>query len=69
MKIDVEGAEVRVIKGAENLLRRVHPRLLLATHSMALHHECRRLLETMGYRMQDLEIPGENGLGENLCRS
>ncbi len=34
IKIDVEGAELDVLRGAENTLRKSRPRLLLATHDV-----------------------------------
>lgn len=39
LKIDVEGAEAAVLRGAEGLLRG-HEALLISTHSRALYEEC-----------------------------
>jgi len=49
MKIDVEGAEVEVLRGAETLLRAHHPALLLSTHGDDLKQTCRELLTEFGY--------------------
>lgn len=54
LKIDVEGAEVRVLQGALGILRR-HPKIFLATHGNTLHNECIELLERMQYSIRILE--------------
>ena len=50
MKIDVEGAELSLLRGAERLLREHHPTLFLATHGPVLYRECMAFLERCGYR-------------------
>ncbi len=52
IKIDVEGAETRVLAGAEQLLRWCRPVLFLSTHGHGLGRECRRVLEAWGYRVE-----------------
>jgi FkbM family methyltransferase len=49
MKIDVEGAEVLVLRGSEMLIREHHPIILLSTHSESLKTECLDLLRDFGY--------------------
>jgi FkbM family methyltransferase len=49
IKIDVEGAELHVLRGASNLLRIARPHVLLSTHSDALRDECLRFLEGFDY--------------------
>ena len=49
MKIDVEGAEVMVLRGAVGVLRRSRPELFIEVHSSALLTDCRNLLESEGY--------------------
>jgi FkbM family methyltransferase len=54
LKIDVEGAEAEVLKGAADTLRKFAPQLLLATHSPAVHQSCSELLTRHGYRIEEL---------------
>ncbi len=54
LKIDVEGAEVQVLKGASETIRSKRPVMVLAVHSDALERECRDILEPLGYIFEDL---------------
>jgi len=49
MKIDVEGAEVLVIKGAESTLKSYRPIIFLATHSPVLKKACIDILDSLDY--------------------
>jgi FkbM family methyltransferase len=49
LKIDVEGAELSVLRGAEVTLRQSRPIVFLSTHSDALRSSCLRFLEELGY--------------------
>lgn len=49
MKIDVEGAELDVLKGAEQTLRRLGCRLVIETHSASLERDCEAFLQSLGY--------------------
>ncbi len=54
IKIDVEGAEYDVLKGAINTLKQYRPHILLATHDCHLpgvKDKCVQLLKDMGYRL------------------
>lgn len=51
MKIDVEGAEQLVLEGAQELLRRHKPLLLLEVHHIQLMFHLRPLLEGHDYRL------------------
>jgi FkbM family methyltransferase len=51
LKIDVEGAEVDLLRGADNALRSVH-RIALEYHSYALFAEARQILETAGFSIR-----------------
>lgn len=53
LKIDVEGAEYDVLKGAEHLLKTNKPRIFLATHGDAVHEQCIAYLTELGYHLQD----------------
>jgi len=53
LKLDVEGAEVEVLKGAENLLRTARPRVQVENHQFkdaSIEGRVRGLLESFGYR-------------------
>lgn len=55
IKIDVEGAEYDVLKGAINTLQQYKPNILLATHDCHLpgvKDKCLQLLQQLGYRLQ-----------------
>jgi FkbM family methyltransferase len=49
LKIDVEGAEVEVIAGAERLLASCHPALVVEVHAERTEPEVRRRLAAFGY--------------------
>lgn len=55
IKIDVEGAELLVLRGAERLMRRHHPILVLSTHSDDLDRTCLERLTEFGYDVEHLE--------------
>jgi FkbM family methyltransferase len=49
LKIDVEGAEARVLEGAKELMLRAHPVLVLALHGPSQKTECFEILRSFGY--------------------
>lgn len=49
IKIDVEGEEAGVLRGASGLLRDRKPAILLSTHGDAAKEDCFRLLREAGY--------------------
>lgn len=55
VKIDVEGAELLVLRGARNLLANHRPTLFIEIHSPELSRDCRTLLEAIGYDVQIME--------------
>lgn len=55
MKIDVEGAEVLVLKGAINTLRSHRPEIFAEVHSSDLLAQCERLLKGEGYTIELLD--------------
>lgn len=50
LKIDVEGTEAEVLRGADGILRKGRPAILLSTHGDGPKNECLGLLRSMGYR-------------------
>ena len=50
VKVDVEGAEVRVLRGAARTIESIRPTWLLELHSDDLGREVRRILSGAGYR-------------------
>jgi FkbM family methyltransferase len=64
MKIDVEGAEYGVLRGAREVLMAERPLIFLATHGRDVHQQCREFLtEALDYDCQ--EIAGDGN--ELLC--
>jgi hypothetical protein len=55
MKIDVEGAELMVLQGAAETLRRHHPRIFAEIHSSELLAQCTSLLRSDGYSIESLD--------------
>jgi len=55
VKIDVEGAEVMALRGADQLLRNDRPRLFIEIHSRSLARECSQILLDYGYLVNVLE--------------
>lgn len=59
MKIDVEGAELDVLRGASRMLERARPTILLATHGSVVHRQCCDFLRTAGYAL----VPSDKSVG------
>jgi FkbM family methyltransferase len=55
IKCDVEGAEMEVLIGAENLLRRSRPWILCEMHSSANDDAARKFLSRLGYSFESLD--------------
>jgi hypothetical protein len=49
LKIDVEGAELDVLKGAARVLELMHPHVIVETHSEGLEDACAEALVEAGY--------------------
>lgn len=54
MKIDVEGAELRVLSGARNILAKYSPVIFLASHGLEMHRKCCAFLKEAGYSLQSV---------------
>jgi len=68
IKMDIEGAELLALRGAETTIREFHPTIFLATHGHNVGRLCRELLESWGYMCQDLGPDRSDGFGEILAR-
>jgi FkbM family methyltransferase len=60
IKIDVEGAELSVLKGARNTLRDTKPDIFLSTHSKSLSESCLGYLEKHDYLYETLSPDKRN---------
>ncbi len=49
LKLDVEGAELEVLRGAERFLELTRPHIIVETHSGALEDACGQVLRAAGY--------------------
>jgi hypothetical protein len=68
MKIDVEGAELRVLEGARQLLERSHPTIFMDTHGMEVHGQCCRFLVSLGYQLEPIDGKSLSESKEILAR-
>jgi FkbM family methyltransferase len=59
IKIDVEGSEVRVLRGARRTLLKHRPVVVLEAHTDALRAECAQLLASLDYETSVLAAPME----------
>ncbi len=67
MKIDVEGFEVEVLRGARNTLETLRPTLFLSTHGPRIHSACCQLLRLIGYQLAPLSGDDLENCTEVLC--
>jgi hypothetical protein len=54
MKIDVEGSEFSVLKGAKSILADNRPTIFLATHGHEVHKQCCEFLKSMDYQLRSV---------------
>jgi FkbM family methyltransferase len=71
IKIDAEGAELKILKGARKLLRRKHPIISLETHQWlpqfsTIRQDCIRLLLDLGYQVSEAG-PAIKNSDTHLC--
>ena len=67
LKIDVEGAEERVLEGGRNLLYEARPKILLSVHGPTARAACQRLLGEHGYRLTPLDNPNAGEAKNFAC--
>ena len=61
IKIDVEGAELDVLRGASEVLQSAKPVVYIETHSAALDQQCQEELGRLGYGVRRLESNSPTG--------
>jgi len=59
IKMDIEGAELLALRGASFIFEWYRPVLFLATHGRTVERECRELLSSWGYQIEEI--------GETRC--
>lgn len=55
IKIDVEGGEMVVLRGLENILNEHHPKMIVATHGDEIHEETMSFLSGKGYKFTPID--------------
>ncbi len=54
IKMDIEGAELLALQGASQIFQRFRPVLFLATHGARVETECRQLLHSWRYDVEEI---------------
>ena len=67
LKIDVEGAELDVLRGSADLIRECRPTIFLSTHGPMHHAPCCLLLESWGYELAPIVGGSVATASELLC--
>jgi FkbM family methyltransferase len=67
IKIDVEGAESAVLRGAAEILTRYRPYILFSGHGTAQQQACAALLADLGYDLVVEQDGSEDGMYESVA--
>jgi FkbM family methyltransferase len=70
LKIDVEGAEMAVLRGGERTIKTDRPTIFLSTHEKVvpgIHRQCCELLTEWGYQLQPIIGSSVEDSSELLC--
>jgi len=62
IKIDVEGFEVEVLKGAEETIKRNKPVLLIECHGLKIFKEVSNIMSRIGYKLKDITYKTHYGV-------
>ncbi len=68
VKIDVEGAELLVLQGAQATLREHHPEIFAEVHSPALLKQCMEFLTAANYRVELVGADCGEALTKDVCQ-
>ena len=68
IKMDIEGAELSALRGAQQCIQQHRPLIFLATHGRDVHTACCQLLESWGYECAELGPITPAGFGEVVAR-
>ena len=60
IKVDIEGAEILFLRGAQETLRRHRPRLAMEMHDVAVTRQVLELLEELGYHVYSHVLQGND---------
>ena len=71
IKIDAEGAELKILEGARKMLGRRHPTISLETHQWlpqlsTIREDCKRFLVELGYQLSEPDAAVKHG-DTHLC--
>ena len=55
IKIDVEGAELRVLEGARKIIKEYSPNFVVELHSFSLADKCQKFLREYGYNVEIIQ--------------
>lgn len=64
IKIDVEGAEYQVLKGAFDILKKYKPALILSIHNVESFTNCISFLEGLNYQLESIDDENYKKSGE-----
>jgi FkbM family methyltransferase len=70
LKVDVEGAEMAVLRGGQKLIEKHRPTIFLSTHNgivPGVHRQCCELLTAWGYRLSPITGESLDNASELLC--
>ena len=68
VKMDIEGAELLALRGANSTFQRFRPLLFLATHGEQIEKECCRLLESWGYEWRSITRKANSDRSEFVAK-
>ena len=68
IKMDIEGGELSALQGAQEVLQRHRPTVLLATHGPDVHRACLALLRAASYQISSLNGADVERTDELLAR-